>query len=133
MELQEQPESIEDIREKFEHWRSSKKNSREHIPATLWKSAAVLTKVHSINAVAKVMRLNGQNLKKQVAKYCGKNQAETPAPSDFIELTCKPPIAAAECTIELSDQKGIKMRMTFKGNHKLDIPGLISSFRAESR
>jgi hypothetical protein len=79
------------------------------------------------------LRLNGQNLKKQVAKYCGKNQAETPAPSDFIELTCKPPIAAAECTIELSDQKGIKMRMTFKGNHKLDIPGLISSFRAESR
>lgn len=133
MEQQEQSESIEDICEKFERWRLSRKNPRERIPAPLWQSAAILTKDHSVNTVAKALRLNGQDLKKRVAKYCPKNPSKRQTPSDFIELTCEPPIMPLECTIELSDQKGTKMRMTIKGNHNLDIAGLIASFRAKNR
>jgi hypothetical protein len=131
MEQQEQSESIEDICEKFERWRLSRKNPRERIPASLWQSAAIFAKDRSINAVAKALRLNGQDLKKQVAKYCGKHQVKTEAeaPSGFIELTSEAPVSSAEYTIELSDQKGIKMRITLKGNHNLDIARLISSFR----
>lgn len=125
--------SIEHIQEKFEQWRSSKKNSRENIPAPLWKSAALLTKNHSINKVAKRLRLNGQDLRKQVARYCGKNQVKTQVASNFIELICSHPMPLTECIIELSDHKGIKMRISLKDNQTLDIPGLISSFRKESR
>ena len=132
MERQEQSESIEDIQEKFKQWRLSRINPRERIPASLWQSAAILAKDHSINAVAKALRLNGQDLKKQVAKYFGQHQVKTQTPSGFIELTCEAPVMPLECTIELSDQKGTKMRMTIKGNHNLDIPGLIASFRARN-
>ena len=132
MERQQQSESIEDIQEKFEQWRLSRINPRERIPAPLWQSAANFAKDHSINAVAKALRLNGQDLKKQVAKYCGKHQAKTEAPSGFIELTCEAPVSAAECIIELADQKGEKMRITLRGNQNLDIFGLICSFRTKS-
>ena len=132
MEQQEQSESIEDIQEKFKQWRLSRINPRERIPAPLWQSAAILAKDHSVNSVAKALRLNGQDLKKQVAKYCGEHQAKAQAPSGFIELTCEAPVSAAECIIELADQKGIKMRISLRGNQNLDIFGLISSFRTKS-
>ena len=115
MERQEQSESIEDIHEKFKQWRLSRINPRERIPAPLWQSAAILAKDHSINAVAKALWLNGQDLKKQVAKYLGEHRAKAPASSGFIELTCGAPVSAAECIIELADQKGEKMRITLRG------------------
>lgn len=133
MERQEHLESIEDIQEKFKQWRLSRINPRERIPAPLWQSAAILAKDHSINAVAKALRLNGQDLKKQVAKYFGQHQVNAQAPSGFIELTCEAPVSSAECIIELADQKGEKMRITLRGNQNLDIFGLICSFRTKSR
>ena len=133
MERQEQSASIEDIQEKFKQWRLSRINTRERIPAPLWQSAAILAKDHSINAVAKALRLNGQDLKKQVAKYCGEHQTNADAPSGFIELPCEAPVSPAECIIELADQKGIKMRITLRGNQNLDIMDLICSFRTKSR
>ena len=132
MERQEQSESIEDIQEKFKQWRLSRINPRERIPAPLWQSAAILAKDHSVNSVAKALRLNGQDLKKQVAKYCGEHQAKAQAPSGFIELTCEAPVSPAECVIELADQKGIKMRISLRGNQNLDILDLICSFRTKS-
>jgi hypothetical protein len=132
MEQQEQSESIEDIQEKFKQWRLARINPRERIPAALWQSAAILAKDHSINAVAKALRLNGQDLKKQVAKYFGEHQVKTEVPSGFIELSCEAPVSSAECIIELADQKGEKMRITLRGNQNLDILGLICSFRTKS-
>lgn len=132
MERQQQSESIEDIQEKFKQWRLARINPRERIPARLWQSAAILAKDHSINAVAKALRLNGQDLKKQVAKYFGEHQVNAEAPSGFIELTCETPVSPAECIIELADQKGEKMRITLRGNQNLDIFGLICSFRTKS-
>lgn len=128
----EQQESLEDIREKFEHWRSIRKSRCERIPASLWQSAAVLTKSYPIHVVAKGLRLNGNDLKKQVQKYCGKYPASTPQ-SDFIELSCDfPSRSSTECIVELADSAGARMRISMKGNN-LDVPGLIASFWNRAR
>ena len=87
----EQPESLEDVREKFEQWRLTRKTRREKIPSSLWKSAAILTKDHSINVVAKALRLNGNDLKTQIQKYRDQSSLKPTPPSDFIELTCDLP------------------------------------------
>ena len=129
----EQQGSIEDIRKKFEQWRLTRKNPRERIPASLWKSAAILTKDHSINTVAKALRLNGNDLKKQAQKYCGQYPTEPIPPFDFIEFTCEPPsLLPTECIVELTDPAGSRMRISMKGNN-LDIPGLIASFWKKGR
>ena len=128
----EQPESLENVREKFEQWRLARKNRREQIPASLWQSAAMLTNVHSTSAVAKVLRLNGNDLKTQFQKYCGQSPVKPTPPSDFIELTCDlPSLSPTEYVVELADQKGSRMRISMKGN--LDVPGLIQSFWEKSR
>ncbi|MBU0985870.1 MAG: hypothetical protein KKH68_01345 [Proteobacteria bacterium] len=127
-----QQESIEDIREKFEQWRLTRKTRREHIPASLWKSAAILTQDHSINVVAKALRLNGCDLKKKIQKYCNQPPVQPRPPSDFIELTCDlPSLTPTEYVVELADQKGSRMRISMKGN--LDVPGLIQSFWEKSK
>ena len=127
----EQQGSMEDVREQFEQWRLTRKHSREHIPATLWQSAVALTKIHSINAVAKALRLNGDDLKKKMPQY-GNPSPVTPIPSsDFIELTCDLPVSAPECVVELTDQKGSRVRISMNGN--LDVPGLIASFWQKDR
>jgi hypothetical protein len=127
-----QQESLEDIQEKFEHWRSTRKSRCERIPVSLWQSAAVLTKSYPIHVIAKALRLNGNDLKKQVQKYCGKNPAPTPQ-SDFIELSCDlPSISSTECIVELADPAGARMRISMQGK-SLDVPGLIASFWNRAR
>lgn len=124
----EHSESLEDVREKFEHWRSTRKSRCERIPASLWQSAAVLTQDHPIHSVAKTLRLNSNDLKKQIPKYCGKNPAQPITQSDFVELSCdSSPIPSPECIVELADPTGARMRISMKGN-SLDVPGLIASF-----
>jgi hypothetical protein len=128
----EQQESIEDVREKFEQWRLTRKNPRERIPASLWKSAVALTKTHSINAVAKALRLNGDDLKKQIQKYCNPSPVQPTPSSDFIELTCNlPSLSPTECVVELTDPQGSRMRISMNGNP--DVPGLIQSFWKKDR
>jgi hypothetical protein len=128
----EQKNAIEDVREQFEQWRLTRHNSRERIPASLWQSAVALTKTHSINAVAKSLRLNGNDLKKQTQKYCNPSPVKPSPPSDFIELTCNlPSLSPTECVVELTDQEGSRMRISMKGN--LDVPGLIASFWQKDR
>lgn len=120
--------SLEDIREKFEGWRATRKNRSERIPAALWQSAAVLTQDYPLHIVAKELGLNSNDLKKQVQKYRGKYSAQSRTPSDFIELSCDlPSIASTECIVELADPAGARMRISMKGN-SLDVPGLITSF-----
>ena len=129
----ERSESLEDIREKFEHWRLTRKSRCERIPASLWHSAVVLTQNHPIHIVAKALRLNSNDLKKQIPKYCEENPAQPITQSDFIELSCDPPSQlSSECIVELADLTGARMRISMKGN-SLDIPGLIASFWNRAR
>jgi len=128
----EQPESLENVCEKFEQWRLTRKSRREHIPASLWKSAAILTKDHSINVVAKALRLNGNDLKMQIQKYCDQFPVKPAPPSDFIEIACGlPSVSPIEYVVELADRQGSRMRISVKGNP--DVPGLIQSFWEKSQ
>ncbi len=129
----EQQNSIEEVREKFEQWRLNRKGPRERIPGSLWKSAANLTKDHSISAVAKALRLNGNDLRKQVQKYCKPSPVKPAPPPDFIELTCDlPSLSPTECVVELVDPSGSRMRISMQGNN-LDVPGLIQSFWGKNK
>lgn len=123
----EHQESLEKIREKFEHWRKTRKNRCERIPASLWQSAVSLTNELPFHVVAKTLRLNSNDLKKQVQKYRGNSSEPTTQP-DFIELPCDlPSRSSTECIVEMADSAGARMRISIKGSG-LDVPELIASF-----
>jgi hypothetical protein len=101
--------TLEEVQELFALWRNQKKR-RDPIPPALWESAVSLAEQHSINMVAKHLRLNYNELKMRVKGYpivpAGKKRSPT-----FIELAA---INTLECTIEM-EKPGKKMKMCVRG------------------
>ena len=58
--------TIEEVRDKLEHWRKIKRNHREPIPKKLQQEAVELSRQHSISIVLKALRLNYTDLKDRV-------------------------------------------------------------------
>jgi hypothetical protein len=101
--------TLEEVHELFALWRNQK-GRRDPIPPALWESAVHLVQHHSINAIAKHLRLNYNELKIRAGGY-----PVTPVPRKrspaFIELAA---IHTVECTIEM-ERPGKKMKMCVRG------------------
>jgi len=101
--------TLEEVQELFAAWRSQKKR-RDPIPPALWESATHLVAQYSVNAIAKCLKLNYNELKIRAGGY-----PITPVPKKrspaFIELAS---IHAVECTIEM-EKPGKKMKMCVRG------------------
>ncbi len=57
--------AIENVRQQFQNWRSSR-NTREPIPDRLWKAAIELCRVHSVSQVSQCLKLSYTDLKKRL-------------------------------------------------------------------
>ena len=95
--------TLEEVRELFERWRENKKG-RDPIPPALWAKAVALSRIHSINAISRYLRLSYNELK---------SRASTHEPQGaFIEIGS---VTAIECTVEMEKPGGRKMRMCVRG------------------
>jgi len=99
--------TLEEVQELFDVWRRERKR-RDRIPPALWESAVSLVAQHSINTVAKHLKLNHNELKIRAKGYPVGNK-RSPA---FIELATVSPVAY---TIEMEKPGGKKMRMCIRG------------------
>jgi len=120
--------TLEEVRDKLEHWRKIKRNHREPIPQNLWQATADLARKHSINKVSKALHLSYADLKNHVYGPSRPKSIMEEKTSAFIELECKQPFLASEVMIEMEDGKGSKMRICFKGKTDFDLPGLAKAF-----
>lgn len=112
----EQSASLEKARQLFSNWRTSKAG-RSRIPNNLWQTAADLYHIQgmSINKIARGLRLNYTALKEKIFDLPA---AVIDMPADdesplFIEVASVP--ECSNCVIEIENQTGIKMRMSFNG------------------
>jgi len=112
--------TLEEIREQFETWRKTREK-RTTIPDVLWEAAVSLCPRYSLCQVSKALRLNYSDLKLRVQASQSFLQSSPVIDPAFIDLGLKNPIFPAECTIEMEDQNGAKMRMYFKGEAGLDL------------
>lgn len=126
-EIQNTKSPLEVVQKKFETWRASRTSRRQKIPDELWNAAKDLTQNHSINQIAKALRLNYTDLKKRI---CPK--VEPPSvkslPHSFIEFDINPPLTQPECIIEMEDRNGAKMKMAFRGQTNLPLIELSNTF-----
>ena len=104
--------SLEEAERHFDAWRRSHR-WLGRIPNDLWRMAAETATVHGVEATARRLRVNSARLKQwlQVVRHA---EAAADAPQ-FLEL---PPLVvgpAAECTLELEDKSGRKLRILLKG------------------
>jgi hypothetical protein len=114
---------LEQLRRRFDAWREICK-PKTPIPNRLWNSAVKVAMQCGLGRTAKALRLNYYALKKRIDAYAI-DQPSTPA---FIELTAAPTESVQECSIELENRCGDKMRIQIKGMNAFDLNALSSAF-----
>ena len=129
------PARLEQVRRRFEQWRQRRKG-RERIPEPLWAAAVKLAATYGVHRTAKALRVDYYALKKRVdaAPAVTAGKASTAAAgARFLELPAAAWAGAGECTLELEDASGAKMRVHLKGFGAPDLAALSESFwRSES-
>jgi hypothetical protein len=132
---------LEVLRRRFERYRRMRKG-RSPIPNGLWIAAAKTASRLGINRTAKALRLNYYDLKKRVEEHAAVALVGSkPKASQFIEILgpadrARPtpimqalhPAGGCNCTVELEDLGGDKMRIHLQIQETPDLVELGRSF-----
>ena len=145
------PARLESTRRRFERWRATREG-RACIPERLWASAVKAASRCGVSQASRVLRLDYCSLKKRVEaaglmgeSVEGGSRRASGRPSvarsvageirrgEFIELAMPasagpPSTSVPECTLELEDPRGAKMRIHLKGASAPDLAALSRSF-----
>jgi hypothetical protein len=121
------PPQIESVRQRLERWRG-KKRQRSPIPEKLWASAAHLARRYGFAKTARALRLDYYSLKERMEAGGQQGSAEMSTRPAFVELIPQPAATVFECTMELEDPSGARMRIHLKGSGVPDLTGLSESF-----
>jgi hypothetical protein len=134
------PARLEGLRRRFERWRRTRK-VRARIPEPLWDATVKLAGRYGIHRTAKALRVDYYALKERVegataaiagtqrepAGTAGKAAAAV-AGTRFLELPVAAWPGSGECTLELEDAVGAKLRIHLKGFETPDLAALSRSF-----
>ena len=124
------PARLKDLRRRFERWRRTRK-VRARIPERLWASAVKLAGRYGIHRTAKALRVDYYALKKRVEGVSAAIASKAPAGdagARFLELPAAAWVGGGECTLELEDAGGAKLRVHLKGFEAPDLAVLSRSF-----
>jgi len=124
------PARLEGLRRRFERWRRTRK-VRSRIPESLWAAAVKLAGRYGIHRTAKALRVDYYSLKKRVEGTPAASASNVPAGAagaTFLELPAAAWAGSGECTLELEDAGGAKMRVHLKGFESPDLAALSRSF-----
>ncbi len=130
------PARLENLRQRFERWRRTRK-VQSRIPEPLWAAAVTAAGKYGIHRTAKALRVDYYALKKRVeqnAALAGTQQepaataGKAAAEATFLELPAAAWPGAGECTLELEDAGGAKLRVHLKGFATPDLAALSRSF-----
>ena len=130
------PARLKELRRRFERWRRTRK-VRTRIPEPLWASAGKLAGRYGIHRTAKALRVDYYALKKraeQKAAIAGSQQepaataSKAAAEATFLELPAAAWAGSGECTLDLEDAGGSKLRVHLKGFEAPDLAALSRSF-----
>jgi len=137
---------LEEVRRQFEDWRRTRER-RTRIPEPLWRVAAEAAALVGVYRTAKALGINVGSLKKRVETGAagwgrpgsrrrglpydaatGASEARAPSGTAFLELPPPAWVASGECTLELEEVGGAKMRVHLKGSVVPDLVALSRSF-----
>jgi len=124
------PARLEGLRRRFERWRRTRK-VRARIPEPLWASAVKLAGRYGIHRTARALRVDYYALKKRVEGTTAVISSKAPAATaetKFLELPAAAWSGSGECTLELEDAVGAKLRVHLKGVEAPDLAALSRSF-----
>jgi glycerol-3-phosphate responsive antiterminator len=117
------PAALSRAQRKIEQWRQ-RHRPRGRIPEALWREAAELACAHGVNRTARALRLDYYGLKKRADLAAAEPGEGAP---DFVEvLPGAIPASRPQCTIEVEEAGGVKMRICLQGG---DLPDVLALTR----
>lgn len=127
------PAALSRARQCFEQWRSQHR-PRTKLPAELWSSAVLLAREHGLSKTAHALRLDYYSLKKRFDAADEPEEKVSAATADFIELLpAELSSPRVECTVEVEDGSGAKMRIHVTGPEVPDLSSLSRGFWRDGR
>ena len=124
------PARLERLRRRFERWRRTRK-VRGRIPDLLWTAAVKLAAEYGTHRTARALRVDYYALKKRIEGTPAATASRRPeevAGATFLELPPPTWAGSGECTLELEDAGGAKLRVHLKGFVAPDLAELSRSF-----
>jgi len=126
---------LEGVRRRFERWRQTRK-VLSRIPEPLWAAAVKVAGASGISHTAKTLGVNHQALKKRIAEAATISDGPGRAAADqrfasmpaFLELAPPMRTGSCQCTLELEDASGAKMRVHLQSVEAPDLAALSRSF-----
>jgi hypothetical protein len=102
---------LEQLAERFAHWRQCRATPKERIPASLWDQATALCQTRPPSRVAKHLGLCTSDLKKrcQAHQPCTALPAGLEAPLDFVEVS--PVSWPPSCGVQIEMQRADGTRL----------------------
>jgi hypothetical protein len=102
--------TLEEVKEKFENWRVSRKGRRT-IPDALWALVKPLTHQYTLTEILRAVRLNSTQLKTKLGILPSLKKQKKSAPK-FIECVLPEPISVAtNCTLEFIGKNGAPVKI----------------------
>jgi hypothetical protein len=122
------PARLEKLRQRFERWRGTHK-ARSRIPDGLWAAAVKMAGTFGLHRTARALRLDYYAFKKRIERQpaTASNRPEK-AVATFLELAPPASAGACDCTLELENASGVKMRVHLKSTQAPDLVALSRSF-----
>jgi hypothetical protein len=119
---------LEGVRRRFEHWRRTRKIP-SRIPGPLWAAAVKVASACGISHTAKTLRVNHHALKKQITEAAATSGGpDRGGVAAFLELGPPTQVGRCQCTLELEDACGAKMRVHLQSVEAPDLASLSRSF-----
>jgi hypothetical protein len=102
---------LEQLAERFAHWRQCRATPKERIPTSLWDQATTLCQTRPPSRVAKHLGLCTSDLKKrcQAHQPCTSLPAAVESPIDFIEVSPPSWLQSGSMQIEMQRADGTRL------------------------
>lgn len=121
---------IEQVRNRFEVWRRGHAGRRP-LPQELWSEAAQLAQQYGVYRIAKALRLSYDSLKQHLPASAGLAAKRKKTPAKFVELLPWSSGLPPECSLELENARGAKMKVQLKGAAMGELSNLTRLFWRE--
>ncbi len=124
------PARVDSVRRRFEHWRRTRR-VLSRIPEPLWAAAVEMAGTCGVSHTAKTLRVNYNALRKRVEHQAAAapRGPEENRVTTFLELAPPPRVGSCQCTMELEDDSGAKMRVHLQSAEAPNLAALSRTFR----
>jgi hypothetical protein len=127
------PVEIERARVRFARWRRNRKKVTR-IPDQLWDAAVEAARRYGVNPTALALGLDYNHLKERTRSGSRSSRREKAKSPSFMELIVPPEAHhSSECTVEVENARGAKMKIVLQNVAMQDLGSWIERFWSESR